>query len=59
MKVRFDYNSDDGILTNLEVSTNGVDYDKISIDETSLQENLSDAIQEYLNDLAYNNWLDI
>lgn len=55
MKVRFDYNSDDGILTNLEVSTNGVDYDKISIDETSLQENLSDAIQEYLNDLAYNN----
>ena len=59
MKVRFDYNSDDGTLTNLEVSTNGVDYDKISIDETSLQENLSDAIQEYLDDLAYNNWLDI
>lgn len=59
MKVRFDYNSDNGILTNLEVSTNGVDYDKISIGETSLQENLSDAIQEYLNDLAYNNWLEI
>ena len=35
MKVRFDYNSDDGILTNLEVSTNGVDYDKISIGEST------------------------
>lgn len=57
MKVRFDYNSDEGTLTNLEVSINNVDYDKISIDETSLQENLSDAIQKYLDDLAYNNWL--
>ena len=59
MKVRFDYNSDEGTLTNLEVSTNCVDYDKISIDEISLQENLSDAIQKYLDDLAYNNWLEI
>ena len=36
MKVRFDYNSDDGTLTNLEVSTNNVDYDKILIGEISL-----------------------
>ena len=53
------YNPEEGTVSNLEVSTNGVDYDKISIGETSLQENLSDAIQEYLDDLAYNNWLDI
>lgn len=59
MKVRFDYDSDNGILTNLEVSINGVDYDKIPIGKTSLQENLSDAIQKYLDDLAYNDWLDI
>lgn len=59
MKVRFDYNSDEGTLTNLEVSTNTVDYDKIPIGEISLQENLSDAIQKYLDDLAYNNWLEI
>ena len=58
MKVRFDYNSDKGTLTNLEVSTNCVDYDKIPIGEISLQENLSDAIQKYLDDLAYNNWLE-
>lgn len=54
MKVRFDYNLDEGTLTNLEVSTNYVDYDKIPIGETSLQENLSDAIQKYLDNLAYN-----
>lgn len=59
MKVRFDYNSDEGTLTNLEVSINNVDYDKIPIGEISLQENLSDAIQKYLDDLAYNNWLEI
>ena len=59
MKVRFDYNSDEGTFTNLEVSTDNVNYDKIPIDEISLQENLSDAIQKYLDDLAYNNWLEI
>ena len=59
MKVRFSYNPDEGTLTNLEVSTNYVDYDKIPIGETSLQEDLSDAIQKYLDDLASNGWLEI
>lgn len=57
MKIRLDYNSEEGTVSNLEVSTNGVDYDKIPIDEVSLQENIVDAIQNYLDDLAYNNWL--
>lgn len=59
MKVQFDYNSDKGTVSNLKVSINDVDYDKIPIGEISLQENLSDAIQEYLDDLAYKNWLEI
>ena len=59
MKVRFDYNWEEGTVSNLEVSTNYVDYDKIPISEISLQEDLSDAIQKYLDDLAYNNWLEI
>lgn len=57
MKIRLDYNSEEGTVSNLEVSTNGVDYDKIPIDEISLQEDIADAIQNYLDDLAYNNWL--
>lgn len=57
MKIRLDYNSEEGTVSNLEVSTNGVDYDKIPIDEVSLQEDIVDAIQNYLDDLAYNNWL--
>lgn len=57
MKIRLNYNSEEGTVSNLEVSTNGVDYDKIPIDEVSLQENIVDAIQNYLDDLAYNNWL--
>lgn len=57
MKIRLDYNSEEGTVSNLEVSTNGVNYDKISIDEVSLQENIVDAIQNYLDNLAYNNWL--
>lgn len=57
MKIRLDYNSEEGTVSNLEVSTNGVDYDKIPIDEISLQENIVDTIQNYLDNLAYNNWL--
>lgn len=53
------YNPEEGTVSNLEVSTNCVDYDKIPISEISLQENLSDAIQKYLDDLVYNNWLEI
>lgn len=59
MKIRLDYNSEEGTVSNLEVSTNGVDYNKIPIDEVSLQEDIVDAIQNYLNVLAYNNWLEI
>lgn len=59
MKIRLDYNSEEGTVSNLEVSTNGVDYDKIPIDEVSLQEDIVNAIQNYLDDLAYNNWLEI
>lgn len=57
MKIRLDYNSEEGTISNLEVSTNGVDYDKIPIDEVSLQEDIVDTIQNYLDNLAYNNWL--
>lgn len=57
MKIRLDYNSEEGTVSNLEVSTNGVDYDKIPIDEVSLQEDIVDVIQNYLDNLAYNNWL--
>lgn len=57
MKIRFNYNSEEGTVSNLEVSTNGVDYDKIPIDEVSLQEDIVDVIQNYLDNLAYNNWL--
>lgn len=57
MKIRLDYNSEEGTVSNLEVSTNGVDYDKIPTDGISLQENIVDAIQNYLDNLAYNNWL--
>lgn len=53
------YNPEEGTVSNLEVSLNTIDYDKIPIGKISLQENLSDAIQKYLDDLAYNNWLEI
>ena len=36
MKVRFDYNWEEGTISNLEVSTNYVDYNKIPISEISL-----------------------
>lgn len=53
------YNPEEGTVSNLEVSLNTIDYDKIPIGETSLQEDLSDAIQKHLDNLAYNGWLDI
>ena len=59
MKLRFNYNWEEGTVSNLEVSLNTIDYDKIQISETSLPENISDAIQKYLDDLASNGWLDI